>query len=80
MDQSTENPSDGTGTSVLQSAIYGLSSLCGIALVVEAPQPVQEETMAKLLFRLLPHILVGIGAILQGAAAFRRSSRRDKPT
>ena len=36
--------------------------------------------MAKLLFRLLPHILVGIGAILQGAAAYRRSGRRDKPT
>ena len=80
MENPTEISSDGTGTSVLQSAIFGLSSLCGIAFVVEAPHAVQEETMAKLLFRLVPHILVGIGAILQGAAAYRRSGRRDKPT
>lgn len=78
MDHPTDIPQDDTSASVLTSAIYGLSSLCGIAFVVEAAPQVQEEDMARTFLKLLPHIMVGVGAILQGAAAFRRSGRKIK--
>lgn len=61
----------GPGMSILTAGLYGLGSLWNGIAVINNPEP--QESIVHLIIRLMPSLMIGAAALLQGYAAYRKS-------